>query len=88
MPQTDSQTTVESKKRKQVLVPPEKKEAKEDQFITPKGNDIMIEFDGFYGMYKVSFGKGPVPKSLSGKYTERERAEKAVKSYLENEYKY
>lgn len=95
MPQTESQTTVvednkEVKKRgpmKKVLTPPEKKEAKEGQHITPRGNDLIVEFDGTYGMYIVKAARGPLPKSLKGKFTEAERAHKAIMSYLAHEYR-
>ena len=81
-----SQTMV-GKPRKQVLVPAGKPEAKEDAFITPRGANIEIRFTNT-GLYYVVFADGgSVPVELSGKWTDRVRAEDAVKDYLDEYWK-
>jgi hypothetical protein len=78
---------VEDKRRKRVLTPPGKPEPKDDDsFVTPRGGDITIQFDNMYGLYEISMS-GPKPKELSGFFTERKRAEKAVEQYLFNYWK-
>ena len=79
--------TMAVKPRKQVLIPAGKPEAKEDAFVTPRGANIEIRFTNT-GLYYVVFTDGgPIPSELSGKWTDRVRAEDAVKDYLDEYWK-
>ena len=54
------------------------------KFATPKGHELTVEADD-YGLFYVTFPNGGVlPKSLAGKFTERFRAEQAIKLHLAN----
>lgn len=76
---------VESKKR--VLVPAGKPEPKnENSFITPRGKDIEVKLVN--GFWIISFpAGGTIPKELSGRFTDKWRADKAVEVYLNTYWK-
>ena len=79
-----NRTTV-GRPRKQTLVPPGKPVAKEDGFVTPRGANIEVKFTNT-GLYYVVFTDGGImPPELSGKWTDRGKAEEAINKYL-NEY--
>lgn len=79
--------TMVGRPRKQVLVPAGKPEAREDAFITPRGANIEIHFTNT-GLYYIVFADGgSVPVELSGKWTDRTKAEDAVKNYLDTYWK-
>lgn len=68
---------------KRVLTPPEKPVQTGD-FITPKGKNVRVVMDPMgFGLFVVEFEEGgQVPSSLSGKFTGREEAEKAIEKWL------
>lgn len=85
---TNNQTT-DVKPRKQVLTPPGKPVSKEEGgSVTPRGKNIEVVFDKIYGLYVIQFTEGgPVPKELSGKWTEEQRAQQAIELYLQKYWK-
>ena len=65
---------------------PERDEPHSIEYNFGKGNRLVISRDNQFGFYKISFGKGTVPKSLEGFYTSVKYAKEAATKYL-SEYK-
>lgn len=51
------------------------------QFITAGGKELIIETDGRFFVIRFWMG-GPIPASLSSKYTSKVQAEQDIVSYL------
>lgn len=84
----DNQTTADQpdKKRhyKRVLYPKGKPvPQKEGDSVTPRGHNIEIRPDGFYGTYKICFTNGGrEPPEFNGRFTTTTEAQKVIDKYL------